>query len=375
LAQLEILSDFHRNLFIKEQLFAPASPASPASPTSPSTAPPKPMDDGLDEFFTDRSVSTEPSQSDCVTHLDDGQTTLEEEELALEGISHNESIRQAYRPPGEIINVMQFPTEILLHIFSYLKKSDLKATRLVCHLFHDIVCLYNPCDFWENVRVPRVKDFYKLTQHPSAKFIKSITGFDNENASLLNVSIPKFPRLERINLSGCHKVKKSKIISLCKHHPLKSIDLSYCGQVNDSVLKSLATLPHLEELYLDRDILISHEGLEALAKAKKLKTLSLKGISLTKKGILALNNSPSLQRLYINGSSTTQGNIPILIRPLRDKLKYLNLSYTRDIDPEQVKTFLEAGENPITVILIGCEWITPTQALALNHFNATIFIS
>lgn len=92
---------------------------------------------------------------------------------------------------------------------------------------------------------------------------------------------------------------------------LKALGLQRCNLVTDAGLKHLESVPNLERLYL-LYTLIGNDGMEHVAKLKKLRVLDLRGSKVSNAGLEKLRDHPSLVDIKLRASSIDDEALPFL---------------------------------------------------------------
>ena len=139
--------------------------------------------------------------------------------------------------------------------------------------------------------------------------------------NVVTVLSQRVPKLQRLDLSGCHGISDSAIRTLSvQFTQLKSIDVSYCGLKEEQMSLLLKNLQNLEELHAqDPNVSITWKCLENLG--PKIKSLMFGfnpfinldfGI-----GVLVAGNGKNLEHLCIEIQSFQKINLKILTENLR----------------------------------------------------------
>ncbi|MBL8851892.1 MAG: hypothetical protein JNG89_19625 [Planctomycetaceae bacterium] len=148
----------------------------------------------------------------------------------------------------------------------------------------------------------------------------AVTGLDVVAADLKDADLELLkglPSLVDIDLAKS-SVTDAGLAALQSFPNLKSLGLQRCNLVTDAGLSHLESVPNLERLYL-LYTLIGNDGMEHVAKLKKLKVLDLRGSKVSNAGLEKLREHPALVDIKLRASSIDDEALPILasIKQLR----------------------------------------------------------
>jgi len=183
-------------------------------------------------------------------------------------------------------NINDLPTEILLHLFSFLSQKELLLTVApVCQLWHELSS--DPL-FWrtllfdlsnQNITSKTLQNCFARSHllHSleiiggrysrfslsvadilcCASYCKNVVNLQLRFVSSLDLQmtaelVHNFPLLENLNVEGCERLDHKCILLICKLSHLRALNIAYCTHLVDKTLDVLSCyLPQLQSLNID----------------------------------------------------------------------------------------------------------------------------
>jgi Leucine-rich repeat (LRR) protein len=112
---------------------------------------------------------------------------------------------------------------------------------------------------------------------------------------------------------------------------LKSFNGNYCPSVSNRSFKVICSIPTIEQIQMDYTKL-DDDGMNAVAAAKNLKRLRIRGCDVTGKGLASLAGLERLQRLNLRDTSVDDQGLEIISK--KSDVTFLDLSECRLVTPQ-----------------------------------------
>lgn len=332
--------------------------------------------------------------------------------------SHDQSIARPRAPSSSSYSspqclLLRLPTEVFMHIFNYLDRSDLFRLLTVCREFADLIVEI----LWFRPNMQTDASFKLIRNIMSAP--SSLTHWDyRQYIKRLNLSFMTklvddnllalfydCPRLERLTLVNCTRVTQSPITRMLQNcSRLQSIDLLGVTAVHDDIIYSLArNCRRLQGLYaptcgqvLEEAILILLQSCPMLKRVKfnnsdNITDETTKAMHQNCKSLVEidLHNCPRITDKYLRviflelsqlrefRISNAPGITDLLLElipsePYLEKLRIIDITGCNAITDKLVEKLVVCAPRLRNVVVSKCFQITDASLRALSHLGRSL---
>ena len=228
--------------------------------------------------------------------------------------------QKKYENKGYVTKLDEFPDELLVEIFSFMKLEELWSIACANKRLNRLTkkpILWTTLNLFPNKYVLSPLQFKSI-----CKRAWCLTWLDLRYCSYINsdslVSVAKYcnpQSLRYLLLDGCEQVDDGALVSLTEKFDeptgklkggargLKRLSLAECRHITDQGVSVLRKLKQLEDLNLLGCYSVTDEGLKVLfKKSTKFHKLNLSGTYISREGLTEIkNNCSKLEMLLLNG--------------------------------------------------------------------------